>query len=817
MENAHMNRRAARAWGRAIVAAIAMLPCAVITPAASATPTCIGSVQAGSTYTCTPTGSGYVQVTVPNRVTSISVVADGGGGGKNESLGNGGSGARVAATIAVTPGAVLKVYVGAGGGAGLGDVGNVGGTGYGAGGNGGAFYGEGFGGGYGGGGGGSSALVVDGAVTVVAGGGGGGGKYYGGSAGAAAGASGGNGGGACAVGGGGGNSASNAGGGGTSSGTGNSWPMATAGYAGKGGSGIYGAGGSSSGGGGGGGGYGGGGGGNWNGPYGCTFAGGGGAGGSYGPADAVFGSASNAGGVATSGAGGDGQVLIVFTAPAATVPGAPTDLVLSEVTTTGMTAYWTPPTDDGGATVTGYDVTVTPGTTTRVTDPTTMLTGLSPATTYTVSVKAVNTVGPSATDVSGSQATSAPGTPTAAATNLVFSGVTSSAITATWTPPSAVSGWPTLGYQVRVDGGTLTWVPVATTSYTAGGLAPGTSHSFSVTVVNGAGSSPALTGNQSTLATVPDAPMNLVLGPATSTTITASWTAPSNTGGAAISKYTVSVDDGTAIDVAVGTTYTATGLAPSAWHTFSVRAVNTIGASAADLAGAFPTSSPPGSPQMAASSVTVGATATITLTGFTAFSTQTVQVTAPDGTMTSFTVTMDASGAGTGSYTAAQAGSYSVVSAPAATSATFTATAPAPVVTTSPSFISLSEPKRVVDTRGGGRFGSTSLSKVSVKRVKVFGALTTDGVASGLPSSGVGAVALNVTAVNGFDAGGYGFVTVYPCDSLSTAVPDASNLNFAGGQTIPNAVIAPVSADGYVCFSVYGNTDLLVDVSGYFS
>jgi hypothetical protein len=41
-------------------------------------------------------------------------------------------------------------------------------------------------------------------------------------------------------------------------------------------------------------------------------------------------------------------------------------------------------------------------------------------------------------------------------------------------------------------------------------------------------------------------------------------------------------------------------------------------------------------------------------------------------------------------------------------------------------------------------------------------------------------------------------------------------LNFAGGQTIPNAVIAPVSSNGYVCFSVYGNTDLLVDVSGYF-
>jgi hypothetical protein len=133
------------------------------------------------------------------------------------------------------------------------------------------------------------------------------------------------------------------------------------------------------------------------------------------------------------------------------------------------------------------------------------------------------------------------------------------------------------------------------------------------------------------------------------------------------------------------------------------------------------------------------------------------------------------------------------------------------------SFISLAEPKRLVDTRGGDRFGTTSTSKVSVKRVKIAGATTYDSKATGLPASGIGAVALNVTAVEGFDDKGYGFVTAYPCDSLTTDVPNASNLNFAGGETIPNAVIAPVSADGYVCFSVYGNTHLLVDASGYFS
>jgi serine protease len=121
-----------------------------------------------------------------------------------------------------------------------------------------------------------------------------------------------------------------------------------------------------------------------------------------------------------------------------------------------------------------------------------------------------------------------------------------------------------------------------------------------------------------------------------------------------------------------------------------------------------------------------------------------------------------------------------------------------------------------VDTRvSGGRFGSSSTSGVSVLRVKVAGATTVKGAASGLPSTGIGAVAMNVTVVEGKDKDGYGFVTVYPCASASTSVPDASNLNFAGGQTVPNSVLAPLSADGYVCFSVYGDTHLLVDVSAY--
>ena len=80
-----------------------------------------------------------------------------------------------------------------------------------------------------------------------------------------------------------------------------------------------------------------------------------------------------------------------------------------------------------------------------------------------------------------------------------------------------------------------------------------------------------------------------------------------------------------------------------------------------------------------------------------------------------------------------------------------------------------------------------------------------------IPSSGVGAVAMNVTAVSTEANDFGGFVTVYPCGD----VPDSSNLNFVSGQTVPNSVIAPVSAGGKVCFYVYGKAHLLADVSGY--
>jgi hypothetical protein len=120
-------------------------------------------------------------------------------------------------------------------------------------------------------------------------------------------------------------------------------------------------------------------------------------------------------------------------------------------------------------------------------------------------------------------------------------------------------------------------------------------------------------------------------------------------------------------------------------------------------------------------------------------------------------------------------------------------------------------PARIADTRSGSDQGIRTVTKTKVGGDTTLKVKFTD-IAGLTPSSGVGAVSLNVTATGTTADEFGGYVTVYPCGAL----PNASNLNFVSGQTVPNAVIAPVSASGEVCFYARGTTDLIVDLNGYF-
>lgn len=113
-------------------------------------------------------------------------------------------------------------------------------------------------------------------------------------------------------------------------------------------------------------------------------------------------------------------------------------------------------------------------------------------------------------------------------------------------------------------------------------------------------------------------------------------------------------------------------------------------------------------------------------------------------------------------------------------------------------------PARLVDTRLRNG-GPTTIGPGQSIDVQVAGR-------ANVPATGASAAVLNVTATNPTSIG---YLTVYPA---GTPLPGASNLNFKAGQTVPNRAIAMLGSGGAVSiFNGSGNTDVVVDVGGWFT
>lgn len=114
-------------------------------------------------------------------------------------------------------------------------------------------------------------------------------------------------------------------------------------------------------------------------------------------------------------------------------------------------------------------------------------------------------------------------------------------------------------------------------------------------------------------------------------------------------------------------------------------------------------------------------------------------------------------------------------------------------------------PQRVLDTRDGTGGLDGRLAPGRPESLTVAGR-------GGVPSRGVRAVFLNVTAT-GANASGY--VTVFPAGQ---GPPTASNLNFRAGQTVPNLVLVPLDDRGRLALVANaGSPHVLADVVGYVS
>jgi hypothetical protein len=114
-------------------------------------------------------------------------------------------------------------------------------------------------------------------------------------------------------------------------------------------------------------------------------------------------------------------------------------------------------------------------------------------------------------------------------------------------------------------------------------------------------------------------------------------------------------------------------------------------------------------------------------------------------------------------------------------------------------------PARVLDTRAGVGATQAPLGPGGHLDLQVTGT-------GPVPSSGVAAVVMNLTGTNTTAAS---YLTAWP---TGQPMQTTSNLNFVGGQSVPNLAVIPVGTGGKVSiFNFDGNTDVIGDVVGYYT
>jgi hypothetical protein len=267
------------------------------------------------------------------------------------------------------------------------------------------------------------------------------------------------------------------------------------------------------------------------------------------------------------------------------------------VSGTTATVSFLAPLSNGGAAITGYTATCTSsngGTTrtgSRIASPVTVA-NLTPARTYTCTVRATNPAG-----------TSNPSTPTppftvpvvrpSAPRSVVASvspaaGTGSGRVRLAWVAPSSNGGAAITDYLIqRSTSATTGWVSLSdgvstATAYTVSGMPNGTRFYFRITARNSAwwgAWSATVSAIPRTVPSAPRTPTTTVSG----TTATVSFLAPLSNGGAAITGYTATCTSSnggtTRTGSRIASPVTVANLTPARTYTCTVRATNPAGTS----------------------------------------------------------------------------------------------------------------------------------------------------------------------------------------------------------------------------------------------
>jgi RHS repeat-associated protein len=293
---------------------------------------------------------------------------------------------------------------------------------------------------------------------------------------------------------------------------------------------------------------------------------------------------------ATNGAGtGSASTASNSVTPYA-LPGAPTGVSASRGNAAASVS-WTAPASNC-ATISTYTVTASPGgasATVTGSPPATAATvsGLANGTAYTFTVTATNAAGTGPASAASNSVT--PATVPSPPTGVTATAGTQQA-TVSWTAP-ANNGSAITSYTVTANPGgaaaTVTGSPPAT-SATVTGLTGGMAYRFTVTATNGVGTGLASAASNSVTPTgPPQAPTEVnALGRPAGALVR--WQAPTNTGGVALTGYTITPYAGSTAGtpVTVGPTLTSAligGLTPGTYYDFHVVATNQYGTSPAGV------------------------------------------------------------------------------------------------------------------------------------------------------------------------------------------------------------------------------------------
>lgn len=255
---------------------------------------------------------------------------------------------------------------------------------------------------------------------------------------------------------------------------------------------------------------------------------------------------------------------------------------------------WSAPLSNGGRAITDYDIQFSSNsgsTWTTFTDSVSsatsaVVTGLTNGTSYIFQVAAKNSVGTGGYSVASAAVIpfTVPGQPTS------VSGVAGvSQVALSWTAPTSDGGSALTDYVVEysTNSGT-TWITFAdsvstTTSVTVMGLTNGTGYVFRVSAKNTAGTGLPSTSSSSVIPRTAPSAAQSVVGVSGNAQVALSWSAPSSTGGNAVTDYVVQYSsDGTTWttftdSVSSTASCTVTGLTNGTAYTFRVAAVNAGG------------------------------------------------------------------------------------------------------------------------------------------------------------------------------------------------------------------------------------------------